>query len=206
MNDTHLVEITLSSNAIDSLNEDPYEYVAGDVTIDGVLLEGAGVRLKGKIGSFRTLEEKAAFLLDFERFEPGQEFLGMEKLALNNMVQDPTMIREWMGYRHLREAGVIAPRSAHVQVLLNDELLGLYAHIETYDQRVWMDEQFPSTHQLFEEHLGADLSLVQPVEIGQPEGVLEPVGKYATLDMSATLKVLDLTQPRLGDLFNNWGR
>ena len=56
------------------------------------------------------------------------------------------------------------------------------------------------------EHLGADLSLVQPVEIGQPEGVLEPVGKYATLDMSATLKALDLTQPSLGDLFNNWGR
>ena len=65
LENAHLVEITLSAGGVMALDEEPYEYVKGDVHVDGEPFPGIGVRLKGKYGSFRTLDEKAAFLLNF---------------------------------------------------------------------------------------------------------------------------------------------
>jgi hypothetical protein len=35
--------------------------------------------------------------------------LGLENLTLNNMVQDPTMLHEVLGYRMYADAGVAVP-------------------------------------------------------------------------------------------------
>ena len=41
-------------------------------------------------GSFEDIGRKAAFKLKFKKAEP---FFGLRKLTLNNMTQDPSMIR-----------------------------------------------------------------------------------------------------------------
>jgi len=76
------------------------------------------VRLKGS-GSFRTLDEKAAFLLNFDHPVDGQLLDGLEKLALNNMVHATSMEREVLGYELFRAGGVPAPRAAHAVVTVN---------------------------------------------------------------------------------------
>ena len=80
-----------------------------------------------------TLDQKAGFLLRFDQWDPAQEPLGLEKLALNNMVQDPSMIHEQLAYMLFRDAGVPAPRSGYARVFVNGELYGLYATIEVLD-------------------------------------------------------------------------
>lgn len=67
------------------------------------------------------------------------------------------------------------------------------------------DQEIPwsMVGRLLAERIGADAALVRPCEIGEADTGLEPVGKYSTLDMSATLKLLDLEPPSVNDLFDN---
>ena len=97
------IEITLEPAAVDSIWLDSEQYVSANVTVtlEGRRheLPGTGLRLKGRWGSFRQLDGKAAFLLKFDKFVEDRRFFGLEKLALNNLVQDASMIHEQLGYR-----------------------------------------------------------------------------------------------------------
>ena len=73
------------------------------------------VKLKGH-GSFRPLGEKAAFKVKFAKTD---RLLGLKSLTLNNMVQDPSMLHEALGYEVLRAAGVPAPRTGFAYVRVN---------------------------------------------------------------------------------------
>jgi hypothetical protein len=157
-----LADIVLPQSSIDALNEDPTEYQPGtlEMTIDGVRhgpLE-VGVRLKGH-GSFQPLSGKASFKLKLN-WVPGQKLLGLKKMTLNNMAQDPSRIRELLAYTLNREAGVPASRSGYTFITLNGEDYGLYSNIETYDD-VSMDRLFGETKHLYEGSydagFGADL-------------------------------------------------
>ncbi|WP_148314571.1 CotH kinase family protein [Sorangium cellulosum] len=155
-------EIELSQVSIDRLDAAPEDYVPGEltVTLDGEVIELAdvGVRLKGVHGSFRTLDQKAAFLLKFDEFTDDQTLLGVEKLALNNMVQDPSMIHERLAYALFRAVDVPAPRSAHATVWVNGSLYGLYATVETADNPRFLDRWFGGHKgSLYEGAYGSDL-------------------------------------------------
>ncbi|WP_437608413.1 CotH kinase family protein [Sorangium sp. So ce834] len=155
-------EIALSQVSIDRLSAAPDDYVPGEltVTLDGEVIELAdiGVRLKGVHGSFRTLDEKAAFLLKFDEFTDDQTLLGVEKLALNNMVQDQSMIHERLAYALFRAMDVPAPRSAHATVWVNGSLYGLYATVEAADNRRFLDRWFGGHKgSLYEGAYGSDL-------------------------------------------------
>jgi hypothetical protein len=154
--------ITLPPGSINILNTNPKVYVQGDLEVhfnsDVTLLKTIGVRLKGNYGSFRTLDQKAAFLLNFDHFTEGQELFGLEKLALNNMVQDPSMIHERLSYRLFREGGVPAPRSAYATVYVNNELYGLYSTVETVDNGDYLKKWFGDNDgSLYEGSYGSDL-------------------------------------------------
>lgn len=155
-------DIELSQSSIDVLDIDGKLYVKGNLTatIDGevTVLTDIAVRLKGNYGSYRTLDQKAGFLLNFDRYVPDQTLLGLEKLAVNNMVQDPSMEREVLGYRLFREAGVPAPRAGHAVVSVNGEPYGLYTLVETTDNREFLDNWY-GEHEgnLYEGAYGSDL-------------------------------------------------
>lgn len=157
-------ELTLSDGALLALDAEPKNYTQGDLvaTIDGqtYTLPGIGVRLKGNYGSFRTLDEKAAFLLDFDRYVDDQRLLGLEKLAVNNMVQDCSMQREILGYALFRDLGVAAPRAGYVTVRVNGELYGLYTAVEAVDNSPFLDHWFGDDDgSLYEGAYGSDVEI-----------------------------------------------
>ncbi|MFN7147401.1 MAG: CotH kinase family protein, partial [Myxococcota bacterium] len=131
----HTVALTLSDDALDALGVDPYTYVEGSVTVDGVALDRVGVRLRGKIGSFRDLSAKPKWKIDLNRFVPGQRLGDHEVLALNNTVVDCSWLREPTGYALFRQVGIPAPRTAYTHVTLNGEDYGLYVAVEFPDDR-----------------------------------------------------------------------
>jgi CotH kinase protein/Lectin C-type domain/Putative metal-binding motif len=157
------IDLTLGQLAIDSLWNDSTAYVHADAQLqlaDGqvLVLPDIGVRLKGRYGSFRTLDGKAAFLLRFDQWDPQQEPLGLEKLALNNMVQDASMIHEQLAYMLMRDAGVPAPRSSYARVFVNGELYGLYATVEVVDNSEFLDAWYGDDEgNLYEGEYGSDL-------------------------------------------------
>ena len=133
-----------------------------------------GVRLKGgELGSLRTLQQKAAFKVKFDSFVKGQTFLGLKKLTLNNMVEDPSMVHEAAAYEAFRALGVPAPRTGFAFLRVNGESFGLHLNIETPD-KIWLEKQFgpflsPPQH-LYEGEYGADVTKSRFEELEVDEG------------------------------------
>ncbi|GMV41342.1 MAG: hypothetical protein AMXMBFR64_30580 [Myxococcales bacterium] len=155
------VDLWVDAAGLKALWQDPYTYVDGRirVTLDGYTspVLDVGVRLKGRIGSFRTLNEKAAFKVKFNHKVKGTKWIGLKKLTLNNMVQDTSMVHEVLSYALMREVGLPASRTGYAWVRLNNRDYGLYLNLETYDD-VFTAKHFPSTQHLYEGGYGLDVT------------------------------------------------
>jgi spore coat protein CotH len=132
----HTLQIDLPQSSWDALVAAPRELAPADITYDGVALEDVGMRLRGKIGSFRTIDGKPKIKLDFNRFEPGRRFFGLEAMSLNASVVDCSYVKEPLGYALFEAMGVATSRASYVQVRVNDLDYGLYVLIETQDDRL----------------------------------------------------------------------
>ena len=131
----HEIDLTLGAAAVDALLIDPDAYVQADFEMDGVALGQVGMRLRGKIGSFRALTGKPKIKIDFNRFVPDQRFYGLESLALNNSIVDCGYLREPIAYSVFSAAGVPASRTGFTVVRVNGQPYGLYIVVEVPDDR-----------------------------------------------------------------------
>jgi spore coat protein H len=124
--------IELSDQAIEQLREEPKHYVRGTFHEGTQSFPDVGIRIKGGWGSFRSLdgESKTAFTIKFNHFEKGRRFHGLRRIVLNNAVQDPSYLRESIGYSLFRDAGVPAPRINFATVGVNGKDYGLYVQVE----------------------------------------------------------------------------
>jgi hypothetical protein len=147
--DVAVVDLSLSGEAIEALAGDPGEYVDATFSLaKGDLAFGpkpVEVRLKGQ-ASFRPLGQKAAFKVKFPK---ANRLLGLKSMTLNNMVQDPSMVHETLGYEILRAAGVPAARTGFAYVRVNGRGYGLYLDLETYDD-ISLARLFDTTQHLYE--------------------------------------------------------
>ena len=186
------IDLGLDEAARAQLDVEPSEYVRG--TFRATFPDGAsdlitvGVRLKGRYGSFRELGDKAAFKVKFDGDvaqdggggAPGGRFLGLKKLTLNNMVQDPSVIHEAAAYHIFRSFGVPAPRLGYAWVVVDGVPYGLYANIETYDD-VMLDQRFPGTTHLYEGAYGQDVQSGEAAELEVDEGSADDIGDLEAL-------------------------
>jgi len=135
-------DLTIPPDSWDALGRSPYEEVPASLGFERVWFEEVSVRLKGVYGSFRTLDQKAAFSIDLNEYA-GHRLRGLESLKLNNMVQDASYVHEALSYRFFRELGVAAPRTGWARVTVNGEYYGFYAFVEAVDdtfiERWWAD-------------------------------------------------------------------
>jgi len=154
------IDITLPDASVDSLWNDPRTFVPGTFRYETDGLQSGelpmGIRIKGKWGSFRDLNGKSAFRVRFNFGLPGGNFVGLQNLTLNNMVQDPSMIHEVLAYRIFRAAGIPCPRTGYAWVKVNGQDYGLYLTLERYDD-VFLSGHFPSTQHLYEGEYGTDI-------------------------------------------------
>jgi hypothetical protein len=82
--------------------------------------------------------------LNFDKFVKGQNFHGIEKLSLNNSVQDPTYVSEKLSREIYVKAGVPVPRTDYAVVTLNGRNLGLYVLAEGYNKQ-FLGQHFSKT-------------------------------------------------------------
>jgi hypothetical protein len=141
-----VVDIVLSDRAIRQLNWGTDGYVQGDVTINGVFFPDIGVRLKGS-STYQDLDCddgvcKAAFKLKLNEFVVDQRYGDLERITLNNMTSDYTQSKEVIVYDLLNRQTQLASRCSYARVTLNGEAWGLYANLESADDR-WVRRRFP---------------------------------------------------------------
>ena len=141
------INLTLPPASFNELNNNPGTtvYQTASVTIttaDGVTttLNNIGVRLKGQ-ATRTNLYGKAPMKLKFDAFVPDQKFLGLTRMTLNSMVQDPSFVHEDSAYRLYRAMGITAPRTTYSWVKVNGADFGLYMNVESVDSQMlkrWM--------------------------------------------------------------------
>jgi hypothetical protein len=107
-------------------------YYPADLTWRGITVRNVGIRSRG-LGSRSPI--KPGLRLDFDRYATGQRFLDLKSIVLDNLTQDPSMMKEVLSMQLFSRLGLPAPREAFVRVYVNSELVGLYAVVESIDKR-----------------------------------------------------------------------
>ena len=144
-------------------------YYPADVTWGGVTVRNVGIRSRG-LGSRSAI--KPGLRVDFDRYASGQRFVNLKSLVLDNLTQDPSMLKEVLSMRLFSRLGLPAPREAFVRLYVNNALVGLYAVVESIDKR-FLERTFGQDNgNLFEynytfdfnfEYLGDDLGRYQEI-------------------------------------------
>jgi len=101
-------------------------------------LNNVGFRLRGNTS--RNADKKS-FKVSFNTFESGRKYYGLEKLNLNGEHNDPSIARSKICWDLLRDFGVPAPRSNHVDLYINGAFYGLYMNVEHIDEE-FVEERF----------------------------------------------------------------
>lgn len=110
----------------------PFTWFRARLTVDGVAFEDVGVRKKGWIGSVTS--DRPSLKLKLDRYVDGQELAGFDDVILNNSLQDPSYVRQCLGYALFEAAGIPSPRCGFARVRVNGEDLGLYVLVEAVDK------------------------------------------------------------------------
>ncbi len=106
-----------------------YTWFSGTVTVDGETYADVGVRKKGFIGS--QSDTKPSLKLRFDKYVDGQTLGGViERMTLNNSIQDPSMVNTCLAYQVFAAAGSPSSRCSFATVKVNGKSLGLYVHVE----------------------------------------------------------------------------
>jgi hypothetical protein len=128
----------LGPNCLAGNRPDPFTYFPAEVTIDGDVVTNVGVRKKGFLGSLS--ETRPSLKISFDEYDPEQRYRGMKKLTLNNSQQDPSYIKQCLGYDVFARAGVPASRCSFAHVVVNGNDLGVYVNVES------LNKQFIARH------------------------------------------------------------
>ena len=138
------------------LNSDTYRPANIKITLPGkaaITLKNVGLRLKGQASRG---DSKFPLKIKFDAFVKGQKFLGLKRMTLNNMVQDPSFIHETTAYKLYRAVGVPAPRTGYSRVFVGGTYFGLYLNIESID-KVFGKRWFPSTKHVYSGPYNCDI-------------------------------------------------
>ena len=145
----HTFEINLPEGALNYLDKDPTleEYVEASLTFNGETISPVKIRYKGSIGAWidgvsgedwgnpsgEKTATKLSLKINFNWNENSTKFYGLNKLQLHSQNNDPSQMRERLGYWLYRQMGVPAPRAVHARVIINGKFYGVYALIEQID-------------------------------------------------------------------------
>lgn len=88
----------------------------------------------------RTLRaSKRSWRIELERGDDEDAFVGLDRINLKAMVNDPSQMREALAWRMFDRIGVVASRHTYARCAVDDRYLGLFSFIEDVDGRFLKD-------------------------------------------------------------------
>jgi len=103
------------------------------VVIDGEAYKNVGIRTKGNT-SLSTVaalgSERYSFKIAFDQYDSGKSYHGLDKLCLNNLIQDATMMKDYLTYTMMNKFGVNSSLCSFVYITVNGGDWGLYLAVE----------------------------------------------------------------------------
>ena len=113
------------------------EYYACDLVLDGDAVQNVAIRAKGntslnQVASYGN--DRYSLKLEFDHYETGKTYQGLDKLALNNLIQDNTCMKDYLCYKMMAAMGVETPLCSFLSVTVNGEEQGLYLAVEGVEE------------------------------------------------------------------------
>ena len=168
-----LHEIRLNINARDlKLLRQGYlsnTHYPADLTWRNQRVRNVAVRSRG--ASTRD-GNKLGLTVDFDRYTLGRTFMGLRSLVLDNLLDDPSMLRDILASEVFRRMGQPAPRMAMSRLYLNNEYQGVYAIVENIDPAFLYETfgrddgylyEFKRPGNYYGDYLGANLKAYDPI-------------------------------------------
>ena len=173
----HRIDLLVNSRDWETLQQNFQEnyYYPADIRWRGITVRNVGIRSRG---SGSRSGSKPGLRVDFNRYASGQTFLGLTSFVLDNLVQDPSGLRERVAMRVHERMGLPAPRETHAVLYVNNSYAGVYGIVESVDtngvKRMfgeqngnWEDEgylfEFKWIRPYHFEYLGSDASAYAPL-------------------------------------------
>lgn len=109
------------------------EYAVAAVVIDGESYKNVGIRAKGNTSLSMVSamnSDRYSFKIEFDQYDSTKSYYGLDKLSLNNLIQDTTYMKDYLTYRLMDSFDVDAPLCSYVYITVNGEDWGLYLAVE----------------------------------------------------------------------------
>ena len=109
------------------------EYAACDVSVDGEIYKNVAIRAKGNTSLSNVSQmdsDRYSFKIEFDHYDSAFSYHGLDKLSLNNLIQDNTFMKDYLTYRMMAAFGVPAPLVSFAYITVNGEDWGLYLAVE----------------------------------------------------------------------------
>lgn len=113
------------------------EYRACTVIIDGDTYKNVAIRAKGNTSLSQVAaygNDRYSFKIEFDYYDNAKSYYGLDKLCLNNIIQDNTYMKDYLTYQLMSSFGVDAPLCSYVYITVNGEDWGLYLAVEGVEE------------------------------------------------------------------------
>lgn len=127
------------------------EYTVCDVIIDGEACQNVAIRGKGNtslsnVSSMNS--QRYSFKIEFDHYDSSKSYYGLDKLSLNNIIQDNTYMKDYLTYRLMNEFGVASPLCSFVYITVGGEDWGLYLAVEGVED-AFLSRNYASSGELY---------------------------------------------------------
>ena len=113
------------------------EYVLCDLVIDGESCSNVAIRAKGNTSLTQVAaygNDRYSFKIEFDHYDSSITYHGLDKLCLNNIIQDNTYMKDYLTYQMMGYFGVDTPLCSYVYLTVNGEDWGLYLAVEGVEE------------------------------------------------------------------------
>ena len=124
------------------------EYTACTVIIDGDSYKNVAIRAKGNT-SLSTVSQlgsdRYSLKIEFDHYNSAENYYGLDKLCLNNIIQDTTYMKDYLSYQLMAQMGVPSPLCSYAYLTINGEEWGLYLAVEDVED-AFLARNYGSDH------------------------------------------------------------
>ena len=131
------IYLTISPDEFDRMEKALPEriYVPGSFQWNDFQIDNVGIRYKGNSSSMPPqMHVKRSFLIKFSEYLPGQRFIGLRRVSLDNGIQFGGLFSERIMTDILRDENIRVFRTNYARVFLNGEYLGVSVNQERIDK------------------------------------------------------------------------
>ncbi len=130
----HTIDIIMDDWDEFTANCKSEEYYACTVVIDNEAYKNVAIRGKGNTSLSQVSNDRYSYKIEFDHYDSTNTYYGLDKLCLNNIIQDNTYMKDYLTYRMMNEMGVASPLCSYVYITVNGEDWGLYLAVEGVEE------------------------------------------------------------------------